>query len=168
MHMSRPLPAYASHTSLGELNTAELFVVQSFRLWVLPHCEPGRDHPDWRAGFDSAGIDEEGARAFDTLLRVVAVAASREVEVRCPQCRTLASDEGALLHIVALMQRARIGEAASLLSDWLPATAVRMAIPAAHLFAQALEARGLSMPYRTGLVDTAAMMPATCCSDMVH
>ncbi|HVW71480.1 MAG TPA: hypothetical protein VHB68_21045 [Steroidobacteraceae bacterium] len=55
---------------LKELNTAELFVVSSLLLWMLPRHE-GFDSPDWRQGFLRARIDTEGALGFDTFCRIL-------------------------------------------------------------------------------------------------
>ena len=171
MYAPRPQLAYQPDTQMHELGTAELFVASALRLWVLPHTDPGNIHPDWRDGFLHAGFHGQGVVAFDTLVRIIATSATRHFEVGCPHCSQLAEDEAWLLQLCGLMQRDRIPEAALILAEWLLPEAVRMAIPPAHVFAHALEARGLTLPYLlegNRLERWRTEVWATCDSRLVH
>ena len=43
---------------LGELGTAELFVLSSLRLWFLSHCDRDHEYPDWRQAFQAVRIHD--------------------------------------------------------------------------------------------------------------
>jgi hypothetical protein len=139
---------YADDAPLAELGTAELLVVASLRLWALPFKYPRESHPDWRAGFCAAGIEDEGAPAFDILFRIVLQSAKRPLDVRCPCCAQLGKDEAWLLQLASLLQRERLEEAAGVLAEWLPPAALRMAMLPAKSFADALSAGRLRIPLR--------------------
>lgn len=146
--MTPPPLVYGAETPLAELQTAEQFVVVTLRLWALSHRDPGGRHPDWRAGFAAADIDDAGCDAFDALFKVVTETAFRSLDVRCPRCVHLGDDEGRLLRLLSLLQRGRRSEAAAILSQWVPSAANRMALVAAQGFAVALLDGGLPIPLR--------------------
>lgn len=148
MSNSRPACVYAEDASLAELGTAELLVVASLRLWALPFKDPEGDYPDWRAGFAAAGIEDEGAPAFDIMFRIVLRSTKRPLDVRCPCCAELGRDEAWLLQLASLLQRERLEEAALVLAEWLPESALAMALLPAKGFADALSAGSLRIPLR--------------------
>jgi hypothetical protein len=158
MSPARPRPVYASNTALAALCTAELFVVSSLRLWVLPYTDPAGQHPDWRHGFARAGIAETGADGFDALFRIVASMARRSLDVRCPRCARLGGDEAWLLQLASLLQQRHSLDAAAILGDWLPLATVPMAMAPAERFAVGLTERGLHLPYRHAEAATAHLL----------
>src|SRR5260370_1239248 len=83
---------------------------------------------------------EDGAAAFDTVLRIVVSAARRPHDVRCRHCTRLGTDEAWLLQLVMVLQRARRLEAVAILAEWLPPAAARVAMMPALGFAGALAA----------------------------
>lgn len=70
-------------------------------------------------------------------LRTLATAASRSIDIRCPNCAHVSPDEAALVRLIDAFQRDAIGEAAMLLSDWLPPAAMRLAVDQARALAVA-------------------------------
>ena len=148
MSIDRPVSVYAANEPLQRLGTAELFVVSSLRLWVLPHRDPTGIHPDWRRGFVAAGIEETGAPDFDRLFTTIATAARRSLDVRCLRCARLGADEGLLLQLLSLLQRDRVAAASPIIADWLLLAAARMALPPARGYAAALQEGGLTIPLR--------------------
>lgn len=144
----RPCCVYADEAPLAELGTAELLVVASIRLWALPVKYPEESHPDWRAGFCAAGIEDEGAPAFDILFQIVLRSAKRPLDVRCPCCAQLGKDEAWLLQLASLLQRERLEGAAAILGEWLPPATLPMALLPAKCFADALSAGRLRIPLR--------------------
>lgn len=138
--------AYTPQTVLGELRTAELFVVSCLRLWAHTYygCKCG--YPNWRKGLEHAGISAAGAEGFDTLWRIVATTALQGLDVRHIRCAHLGEDEGRFLYLLSLLQNGRALEAEVVLSGWCPPTAVRLALTPAVAFATALSARGLQLP----------------------
>jgi hypothetical protein len=148
---------YADDTMLFDLGTAELFVVTVLRLWADPV-----PLADWRSAFRAAGIAPGGAPAFGSLMWVVAGAARRALDVRERRCRGLGRDEGMLLRLISLLQHDRAVEAASVLAEWLPPAAVRLAAPEAGVLAVALARVGLIVPLRH--VEAAALSRLAACA----
>src|SRR6185312_2041936 len=148
MSPARPRPVYAPDTPLSELRAAELLVVSSLRLWILPYTAPTERHPDWRVGFRRAGLSDAGVDGFDALFRIVASAALRSLDVRCPRCARLGEDEAWLLQLGCVLQRRHFSEAAAILGNWLPPAALRIAVAPAERFAVGLAASGLHLPCR--------------------
>ena len=78
---ARLASVYGEDTTLFDLCTAELFVVTVLRLWMLG--DDDFDRPDyWQRAFRVAGIAPGGAQALGSLMRVVAGAARRPLDVR--------------------------------------------------------------------------------------
>jgi hypothetical protein len=96
----------------------------------------------------SAGLDENALRAFECLFGIVAAAPRRSVEIFCPCRQTLGRDEGRLLQLISLLQRARHSEGEAILDDWLPPAAGRMAIGPALDLAGSLARERLIVPWR--------------------
>jgi hypothetical protein len=117
------------------------------RLWAAD-CGDATRPARWEGAFRAARITETGAPAFDLLMRIVAHAARRSLDVRVSRCRRLGHDEGLLLRLVSLLQRDRLVEASAILDLWLPRAAVQVAALAAAGFAAALAEAGLIMPLR--------------------
>jgi hypothetical protein len=163
--MTPPPLVYAAKTPLTELQTSELFVVMSLRLWVSAYLDPTGAGGNWRSGFDAAGLDDAGRDAFDALLRTVAATALRALDVRCPRCRELGEDEGRLLQLLSLLQRGRRSGAAAILADWMPSAAARLALISAHGFATSLRDRGLNIPLRHSEAARGARPSASACAD---
>jgi hypothetical protein len=138
---------YADDTTLFDLCTAELFLVTVLRLWAAGH---GGSIPpaEWPSAFRAAGIERGGAPAFGSLMWVVAGAARHPLDVRPRHCRGLGHDEGLLLRLISLMQRDRLVEASTILAEWLPTAAVRLAAREAGALAAALAQAGLIVPLR--------------------
>jgi len=138
---------YADDTSLFDLGTVELFVVTVLRLWVAGYGDAARP-AEWPSAFRAAGVEPGGAPAFGSLMRIIAGAARRGLDMRATSCRGLGRDEGKMLHLVSLLQRDRRVEAAAILGDWLPPAAVRLAARHAGAFAAGLAQAGLVVPLR--------------------
>jgi hypothetical protein len=134
--------------NLRELNTGELLVVASLRLYAMPFRDPSRDHPDWRAGFVAAGIGPIAVPAFGALFRIVSRTNLYPLDIGCPHCRDLRRDEAKLLRLIALHHHGRQPEAATILREWLPSSAARMAAMPALGLAFALERGGMVLPLR--------------------
>jgi hypothetical protein len=147
MPQQSPPPVYADDTSLFDLGTPELFIVTVLRLWAVGCNDPIRP-TDWPSAFRAAGVEQRGASAFGSLMRVVAGAARRPLDIRVRQCRGLGRDEGMLLRLISLMQRDRMVEARAILADWLPPAAVRLVVGDARVLAAAFAQAELIVPLR--------------------
>lgn len=139
-------PFYREDLAILELDTAETFVVATARLWAAPHRDPWQPHPDWRGGFRAAGIDPDGAHAFDTLFWIVVAGGNRTLDIRCPRCPRLGADEAWLLQLTGYAQMGRSDLTEIALGHWLPAAAGRAATVHASIFGGALAAAGLMVP----------------------
>jgi hypothetical protein len=148
---------YADDTTLFDLGTAELFLVTVLRLWADP-----APLADWRSAFHVAGMAPGGAPAFGSLMWVVAGAARRALDVRERHSPGLGRDEGMLLRLISLLQRDRAVEASSVLAEWLPPAAVRLAAREAEVLAAALAGAGLIVPLRH--VEAAALSRLAACA----
>lgn len=129
-----------------DLDAAEALVVSVLRLWAEPLREPERPHPHWQDGMTAAGLSNDAAVAFDTLMRIVLAATTRPLDLHRPPCPSLGVDEALLLDMLRLAQQGQHGEAGLLMNDWLPLAGVRMAMAPLCVLASALSRAGLQMP----------------------
>lgn len=148
------------HLTIHELNTAERLLVISFRLWALPIAGPDRRHPDWRAGFRAAGIEDAAHTLFDPLLDTLFSASHRVIAVHRSMCVGVSLDEREFLRCIGLRQNDRIDGASQILADWLPPTAARVAASLAGSLAEALRAAGLVLPPRQFELNATRPLPA--------
>lgn len=139
----RTLPA---RERFQDLHAAEALVVSALRLWAEPLREPERQHPHWQDGMTAAGLSNDAAVAFDTLMRIVLAATSRPLDLHRPPCPSLGIDEALLVDMLRLTQRGRHREAGLLMNEWLPLAGVRMAMAPLCVLASALSRVGLQMP----------------------
>lgn len=150
-----PPSVYAEDAPMGALVTAELVLVISTRLYVLPRAAAGLG-ADWRDGLQAGGLDGQGLCAFDAFFTIVGHGQSRPLDIRCPCRRSLGSDEARLLQLISLFQRDRPEPAAAILGDWLAPTATRLAQTQAKALASALKLAGLIIPLRHACAATAS------------
>ena len=143
-----PCRAYPENAPMTELRTGELFAVMALRFWAAAYKEPAEDRYRWQAGFEAADISDEGATAFNAIFLLVATAAQRPLDVRCPKCLSLGNDEASFLQMIGLLQRDCITGAELVLMGWLPPAAARTALPFVISLAQAMAERGLRIPQR--------------------
>ncbi|MBP2232903.1 hypothetical protein J2847_006237 [Azospirillum agricola] len=133
-------------TRLQDLRTAEALVVSVLRLWAEPLRAPEETHPHWQDGLTAAGLNNDAAVAFDTVMRITIAAAIRPLDIHRPRCPMLGGDEAKLLDMIALLQHGCHGEAGMLLSDWLALAGVRMALAPLCILSGALDKAGLRLP----------------------
>jgi hypothetical protein len=143
-----PQPVYGPDTLLAGLETAEMLLAVTLRLYALPWQEPDRDHPDWREGLQAGSLPPWTSLAFEALLRIVVAATRRPLDVRCLHCPSLGYDEGRLLQLIGLFQHRRNEEAAAVLESWLPTAACRLAVSPACGLAKGLRQADLVIPLR--------------------
>src|SRR5581483_6075138 len=149
--MRGPGRVYPTNTPVEDLQVAEMFLVATLRLWAAPHRDPAATHPHWRTGFSAGGLDDDGASAFDGLLRVIAIATRRPLDIRCVKCPRLGEDEASFLQLIGLIQRGCKVGADLILAEWLPPAAARTALSYAVIVAMALRGRDLVVPQRPSL-----------------
>ena len=108
---------------VASLATADLFLLQSVRLWAAP-----REGADWRRGFLAAGIGGDGVVAFDRAMGALAAGARPRLALHGACCRGVARDEARLLGIVAALQQGRLHAAVASLRRRWPENVVRHAL----------------------------------------
>lgn len=157
--------AYETDTPLAFLNTAELLLLTTTRLWMAAFFDPEGGHRPWRQGLAAARLHAGAAQAFDEFWRVVAVAPRKQLDLRCPSCPGLGEDEGRLLHAMRAMQAGQRGLAQGLLAPWMPPAALRLARTALEIVAEAFLSVGLELPDRQAVPVDASRAFATICPD---
>jgi hypothetical protein len=143
--------AYTPNMPLSELSAPEIFVVSSVRLWMLPHCCPSMEYPDWRAGFARAGISCAGALGFNTFCWILATSTSEPLQVRALHCTHLGEHEAWLLEIVSLLQSNKRSPAEVLLARRCARSGARLALAPIEAFANALASQRLWLAFRFDL-----------------
>jgi hypothetical protein len=147
--LARGLPEYPLDARLGELRTAEVFLVVSLRLWNTGEVNPAAGDLRWRVGFHAAGVDLCGTLAFEQLCRMVAIASRRATQVRSLGCLTLSRDEALLLQSIGQMQLGLPAHAQGSLRELCPPAAIRFLLHPAQTLAASLGRCGLWLPRRT-------------------
>ena len=123
---------------------AAQFVIWATRVWVEAVKRRESPSPMLDQAFAAAGA-APALPHLHHLLRILATAAERSIDVRCPNCAHVSPDEAAMVQLIGAFQRGAPGEAAMLLSDWLPPAAVRLAIEQARAMALAFADAELDM-----------------------
>ena len=144
---ARLLHQYSLHL-LSELETAELFIISSLRLWFLARLDRERLYPCWRHGFARMGISCRGAWGFDQLCRILGTTAVRSLDIHQLQCPRIGDYEAGVVRALGFIQHDRLKAAQSALLDWCPASAVRVALEPVGALADALHERSLLIPMR--------------------
>ena len=172
---SSPAPANDHDAGMRteELDFAGQFLLWGMRSWLLAFRQ-GTDRPNaYRGiageGFLRAGVPQ-GMDLIDDIFSILAAAALREIDVRCPRCAFVSPDEALLLGATAASQRKQHGIAWSALTRLLPAAAARAALPSlislavllrdAELTLQLLDAEKCAAPdLRIALAQAGAVAP---------
>ncbi len=140
-----PQAPYVSRVE--ELTLGEAVILQGTRRWVACLHQEQEPFPAVEAHFTHYGISGCAA-GLNAVLRNIAFAASRMVDVRGSACPNLSSDEADLLHAVAGFQRNDSTPAHDALANWLPPSAIRLSAGALSSLAQSLRGAGLILPLR--------------------
>ena len=147
MQTQVPSIARAIDTPLARLTAAELFLITSTRLWVMPYRQRQAGLPDWQEGFVCARLDPDASGSFDTLIRIMAASSPNALDIRWHCCPHLGEAESLLLLCLALWQRKRFHESYTFVAQWLSPPAARVAIDPGERFAASLLKAGLIVPF---------------------
>jgi hypothetical protein len=151
MSFVRPA-AYPPNAPVADLRTAELFVLCAVRLWVARFRDPAengvRASRDLERGFAAAAVADQGLVGLCRFFDVVVATVQKPLDMRCLKCPALGEDEGLLLQAVSLLQHGPGAEAATVLREWLPPAALRLALRELAELAGALMDAGLVLPRR--------------------
>ena len=98
-----PLPPAPYPDLSTDLDTAECVLLLAIRWWVEAYREGEDPIPRLCRGLEPAGAPD-AAFSVDGLMTVVAKTATHTVDIHCPRCPNLSSDEKHLLQAASLAQ----------------------------------------------------------------
>lgn len=148
-----PAQAYARDMPISDLNTAELLLVATTRLYMENVRGEEACGFDWYEGLVAAGVPPCAVVAFGVFLEAIAKGYAGGLDVRCPLCPSLGRDEGNILQAIGLLQQKRFGEAHAILGIWLsPLDQSAMISPVAHA-AFGCANSGLFVPWRCAVFE---------------
>jgi len=140
-----PAPAIEASNRFNDLGFAEQLVLWAVRQWAKYRREDIDPAPLLTEAFTRARV-APAAPALDALLNVINETATRAIDVRCPNCAQVSTDELRLMGTIADLQRGNGGNRAiRFLSTWMPAAAARCAQGPAASLAAALAEGGLHL-----------------------
>lgn len=129
------------------LAPAERWLVGAIRYWVRQLQQNESTVPALERQFERIG-QPDAAQALHAFMVVVATSANRTIDVRCPNCRRMSSDEAGMLAAVASLQRDGGDAAEGILGVWLPHAAARIGRTHLAVLASGLTAAGFVLPDR--------------------
>ena len=136
--------AATDHPQLHQLPFAAQLLLWGMRSWVTA-LKTGQSFDALTGdGFAQFGLGSAG-RSLDEMFQILAVAASRLVDIRCVKCRNLSEDERLLLDVAAAGQADSHHLVYAGLSELLPPAAVRNAFPSVISLAKLLDHAGLHL-----------------------
>ena len=100
-----PLPLAPYPDLAADLDTAERALLDAIRWWVESYREGDDPIPRLCQDLHAAGAPD-AAFSIDGLMTVAAKTATHSVEIHCPHCPNLSSDEKHLLRAASLAQAA--------------------------------------------------------------
>lgn len=139
-------------TQAEDLTLGESIILRGTRRWVACLHQEQEPFPVLQAHFAHYGIIDSAA-SLNAVLRNIAFAASRTVDIHGPSCPGVSPDEADLLHAVAGFQRADSGPAEQALANWMPPSAIRLTSGPLAGLADSLLAAGLILPLRERTAD---------------
>ncbi len=77
-----PIMLGSAGDRFARLNTAELLVTVSFRLWFASCRDIDAAGAIWHKGFDMAGLDRDAVVSFDLLVRMIVASKKQGVDAR--------------------------------------------------------------------------------------
>jgi len=121
-------PAPEMGAAFQELPFAGQLLVWGMRHWVTALKRQQDFAAMTGAGFAQFGLAAAG-QALDDLFQIVAVSATRQIDIRCIKCRQVSADEMLLLDCLGAAQEDQLNLAYAGLLEILPPAAARHAMP---------------------------------------
>jgi len=154
---------YRIDMPVAQLKTPGLLVVSCLRLWAQHYADPYGQHARWIKGLEAAGLPASAGGAFDSLMRIIAVTATRSLDVRSLASPHLGADEASLLALLQSLQNKEKQTANGWLASLLPPSATRLALREADAFAQVMLEKGLDL--QQSKISAPAVTPARFVAD---
>ena len=144
----RPILSADDIWTTGALDRRERLLVESIRVWVAQQIQ-GKADPTGVAGLLAPVNLCAAAPPLGAILSNTCRAATRCVDVRCRECRSLSPDEARILHSISCLQRDASETAFDLLANWLRPEAARASLYLAKDIARILSATMHRLPLRS-------------------
>jgi hypothetical protein len=132
---------------VSELSQEELCLLAGLRIWVdrIKYHQAGLPYLLDHFGYFNAS---DAAYSLDAVLNNTGASATRPIEIHCPDCPHLSTDEAGFLHAVACLQILYFEPATNLLNSWMPAAAARLTLEPLQGLARILQLTDIILPLR--------------------
>ncbi len=135
---------------VADLRTAEQFILCNTRLWWSAEASGSPCAKALvRNGFTAANLPRGAHDSFERFLMILSSAALVRPQIGSTARRDLGADEARLLRAVSLCQEGYSCNAAMVLKNWLPPTAIRVALRSLTAFSILAAMEGLVLPLRS-------------------
>lgn len=159
-----PVPGSAHHDEgerpFDRLPFAGQLLVWGIRNWVTALKREGDFAALTGDAFERFGLGT-ASQSLDELFQLIAVSATRQIDIRCVKCRQISEDEALLLDCIAAAQEDRLPLAYAGILEILPPAAARHAMPTLISLAKIIAHAGLTLTLdKPVLVQADALAPA--------
>jgi len=101
------------------LESNELIMLLTLRLWALPYRHPDKKMPDWRQGLQELEADEHTCAVCAMLFTFLFHYSRHRLDVRCTCNTHLGKDEAEFLVLLSALQQDDITTAETILTHWV-------------------------------------------------
>ena len=129
------------------LDKAEVLLIGALRVWVAAFQQRRCGLPELRWLFNRHGLPGVGV-IFHHLLLQTATGAYRTLDIGCPCCPKVQTDEERLLALMAALQRAEQEAAQVHLGSWMPPESLASCLKPAESLALMMQREGFLLPQR--------------------
>ena len=143
----RPILTADDIWTTDALDRRERLLVESIRVWVAGQIQGKASAVDAARLLAPVNLCA-AAPPLDAILSNTCRAATRCVDVRCRECRSLSPDEARILHSISCLQREASETAFDLLANWLRPEVARASMYLAKDIARILSATMHRLPLR--------------------
>ena len=126
---------------VSSLPATERFVVWAARVWITAHCEGQMPCRRLQDMFHHLQL-QDCLGPFYSLLSLLMNEGSRDLDFRCPCCRSLGEDERKMVTLFAAFQQGATQVAEVVLENWMPPQASQRAAYPARLVAHCMAENG--------------------------
>lgn len=126
---------------VSTLPAAERFIVWAARVWIAAHCNDQMPCQRLQNMFQHLQL-QDCLGPFYALLSLLVTECSRDLDFRCPGCRSLGEDERKMVTLFAALQQGSTQVAEVVLENWMPAHASQRAAYPARLVAHGMAENG--------------------------
>lgn len=145
---------------ISALEPASWLVLWSLRYWAVCYRQEKAAGPMLNDLFSRNQI-ADAVYPLNGLMQISAMTTKRSLDVRCPCCPKISADEHLMLRAVRESQRGDVEAVRTILRDWLPESAARMASHMVSGLAEILAGAGFRLkPLVSTSMPPSAVAPA--------